>query len=53
MIGLLDELVAATAAQLFPLVVSLKVLAQPVLEHLLAAQAAPALAPAPQVVREQ
>jgi hypothetical protein len=51
-IGLLDELVASIGAQLLLLVMHLEVLAQPVLEHLLAAQAALALAPAPQVVRE-
>ncbi len=52
MIGLLDELVASVGAQLLLLVMHLEVFAQPVLEHLFAAQAALALAPAPQVVRE-
>jgi hypothetical protein len=51
-IGLLDELVASVGAQLLLLVMHLEVFAQPVLEHLFAAQAALALAPAPQVVRE-
>ncbi len=51
-IGLLDELVASVGAQLLVLVMHLEVFAQPVLEHLFAAQAALALAPAPQVVRE-
>jgi hypothetical protein len=51
-IGFLDELVASVGAQLLLLVMHLEVFAQPVLEHLFAAQAAFALAPAPQVVRE-
>jgi hypothetical protein len=51
-IGLLDELVASVGAQLLLLVMHLEVLAQPVLEHLFATQPALALAPAPQVVRE-
>ena len=52
MICLLDQLVAAVGPQLLVPVVSLEMFAQPVLEHLLAAQAALALTPAAQVVAE-
>jgi hypothetical protein len=50
MICLLNQLITTISPQLLVLMMGLKVLSQPVLEHLPAAQATLALAPAAQVV---